>query len=158
MGDSDLRAEELSDEVLLGIESAGSLYSRLVIVVSKPGDGTVSERLEELGLPRINVSLELGGKLLEESARQRPLRAASLLESVLREKAGEVVLLDRLEILFEQTLSVDPLGILLDLARHRTVVALWSGGLTTGNLTYSVPGHPEYWSHPARNLLVVCAD
>lgn len=62
--------------------------------------------------------------------------------------ASETVLLDNTELLFDSGLQQDPLRVLQNLARHRTVVASWLGRAKDRTLTYAEPGHPEFQSYP----------
>ncbi len=148
------------DEISSGIEHAPQLYHRLILVteLADAGQTEVGEAVAEyLALSRVNVSLELGERLLSLSIRQRPLQVGRLLKEVVEELAGGVVLLDHLEILFEKSLKQDPLRLLQSLARSRTVVAVWSGVLENGSLTYGDPGHPEHRRYSATDFLVVIA-
>lgn len=143
----------LLNEVKLEAERARHLYYRLFIVGS---DDEAKGRYvaEELGIPRVNVGEELGEELLEVPARSRPLKVSSLLEDLLRD-AGDSVLLDHIEIVFEESLKVEPLTLLKALSRRRLIGVMWSGEIEAGNLVYGSPGHPEYRSYPARDLTLV---
>ena len=137
------------------IKRAHQLYHRLIIVVGPASaDGVI---VEHLGMKRVNVSADLGERLLNLPARQRPLRVGQLLEDLVEETAEEEVVLYHLEILFEPSLKQDPLRLLQGLSRDRTVVAVWSGVHEDGSLTYAVPGHPEHRRYPAAGLLLVDA-
>lgn len=59
-------------------------------------------------------------------------------------EAGEVVLLDNIEMLFQPDLHQDPLRLLQAISRNRTVVATWRGAHVGKSLTYAVPYHPEF--------------
>ncbi len=137
------------------VEHAQQLYHRLILVIGSPSAGRVVA--EHLDLKRVNVSMELGERLLDLSVRQRPLRVGRLLQEIVGGTTGEAVVLDNLEILFERSLAQDPLRLLQSLSRNRTVVAIWSGMLDDGSLTYAVPGHPEHRRYPATDLLLVTA-
>ncbi len=143
------------DEISSSVEHAHQLYHRLIIVIGSISAGSVVA--EHLSLERVNVSVELGERLLDLSVRQRPLRVGHLLEEIVGGSTGEAVVLDNLEILFERSLAQDPLRLLQSLSRNRSVVAIWSGMLEDGSLTYAVPGHPEHRRYPATDLLLVTA-
>lgn len=103
----------------------------------------------------INIGKTLSEKLLNVPLKQRPLKVGGLLGNILKEARGDVVLLEHLEVLFEESLRVDPLTLLRNISRHHTIVAVWRGELRDGSLVYSIPGHPEYRSYPARDLVTV---
>jgi hypothetical protein len=149
-------AEQISEQILRKIQEARGLYHRLVLVVGPPRSGktkALQEVARATNFPLISGSLELSRRLLDLTERQRALRASALLEDIVTAHAG--VLLDNLELLFDISLQQDPLRLLQQLARIRTVVAAWNGRIQGGYLTYAAPDHPEFRRYPAAGLLVV---
>lgn len=127
--------ESLADQILRKIGEVDGLYHRLVIVVAPSGGGktaALQEVAERTGYPRININLDLSRRLLDLTERQRSLQVPQLLNEIIREMPGEVVLLDNIEILFDIRLKQDPLRCLQGLARNRTIVVAWNGTLTPG--------------------------
>lgn len=129
------------------IRQAAGHYFRLVLVAGTPGSGktaalqAISERM---GCPLVNVNLELSKRLLELSRVQRSRQVEPLLKQVIANAAGDVVILDNLEILFDPALELEPLRLLQVSSRNRTVVAAWNGTFVNGTLSYAEPGHPEF--------------
>ena len=99
--------------------------------------------------------------------------------SSVKRQASDVLLLDNLEILFDVRLKQDPLRLLQQLSRNKTIVVAWPGGVVDPHeaydasarkeerrathdagryLTYAVPDHPEYRRYPIRNLIIVSAS
>ncbi len=146
---------ETANEVRRGAERASHYYHRLLVVVSDEELEGGKYIAEGLGVRRINVGEELGAKLLEVPARRRPLKVAALLEDLVNAAGDGGVLLDRIEILFEESLKAEPLTLLRTLSRQRLVIAMWSGKIEADNLLYGSPDHPEYRSYPARDLKLV---
>ena len=147
----------LSEAVVEKIGHAESLYHRLVLVVGPEGSGKTSalrDVAERIDAPLINVSLELSRRLLDLTERQRRIRVPPLLEGIVAETAGDVVLLDNVEFLFDIELRQDPLGLLQRLSRRRTVVAAWNGTMEDNHIVYAVPEHPEYRRYPVDGVLV----
>jgi len=105
----------------------------------------------------LNVGLELSRSLLELSERDRRLQTAKRFENLVRSAASAraPVLLDNTEILFARELSLLPLEALQGVAHGRKVVASWSGTVSGGRIMYAEPGHPEYRSYLATELVVV---
>ena len=117
---------------------------------------TIAERA---GAPLVNVGVELSRRLLELASHRRPLRIRQCLEGlVAAAPRGDVVLLDNTELLFDVSLQQDPLRLLRDLSRHRTIVAAWTGVFADGTLRYGEPGHPEYQSYTVDDVLIVPAS
>jgi len=142
------------------IQAAEALYHRLVLLVGDTGSGKTSVILnvaETFQTSIINVNLELSSELLELTSKQRSLRLPEILDQVVY-KTQSPVLLDNLEILFDKNLRQDPLRLLQGISRNRTVVASWSGTMTSGRLLYAETGHPEYRSYDSVDALIVGMD
>jgi hypothetical protein len=171
-------AEPLADRVMQRIDQAAGLYHRLVMVVAPAGAGKTSalqDVRDRLGVPLINVNLELSRRMLDLTSRQRALQLPRLLAEIVGVSAADLVLLDNIELLFDVSLKQDPLRLLQGLSRNRTVVAAWSGEIRAEGrvlrtelnhsalspqssalyMVYAAPDHPEYKRYPARDFLVV---
>jgi hypothetical protein len=92
------------------IKHAHQLYHRLILLTGPASVGR--DVAKHLALRRVNVSIELGERLLNLSARRRPLQVGRLLEGIVGREGEDVVLLDHLEILFEKSLKQEPLRLL----------------------------------------------
>jgi hypothetical protein len=137
------------------------MYHRLVLVVAPLGAGKTAalrEVAQQTGYNYINVNLELSRCMLELTQRQRQLQVPRLLRDIIRTAHEQAVLLDNLEILFDTSLKLDPLRCLQDVARDRTVVAVWNGTVSAGHLTYATPDHPEYRRYALEDLVIVCPE
>jgi type II secretory pathway predicted ATPase ExeA len=148
----------ITNQIIDKIEQATGLYHRLVIVVAPSGAGktdALKEVHRHLGAPLLNVNLELSRRMLDLTVRQRALQASRLVEEILDDSDREVVLLDNIEILFDPSLQQDPLRLLLNLSRNRTLVVSWNGQTRNNALSYGDPGHPEYKRYAVENFLVI---
>jgi len=140
-------AEPLAEQVIGQIKHATELYHRLMLVVAPAGaekTTALKEVRECAGVPLINVNLDLSRRMLDLTERQRALQLPLLLMEIVNNAAGDVVLLDNIEILFDVSLEQDPLRLLQGLSRNKTMVAAWNGPVDSGHMTYAVPDHPEY--------------
>jgi hypothetical protein len=104
------------------------------------------------------ILLELSRRLLDLTERQRALQLQRLLDQVVAQPEGDVVLLDNIEVLFDEALKQDPLRLLQGISRNRTVVATWNGSIEDGHLVYAAPHHPEYRRCAVGDLLVASAE
>ncbi len=153
--------EMLFDQLVEKIKEAPSLYNRLVLVVALSGAGKTSalrEAQQSLGVPLLNVNLEIARRMLELTDRQRSLQVPRLLEDILRKAGSDIVFLDNIEILFEVSLKQDPLRLLQGISRNRTIVAAWNGQIKDNYLVYATPEHPEYKRYPTHELLIVTSN
>ena len=151
----------LSEQLIEKINQAHELYHRLVLIVGPSGSGKtplLQEVSKQAGFRYINLNLELSRALLELTERQRILRLPLLVDEIIGKAGDQVVLIDNLEIFFEVSLKQDPLRLLQQISRNRTVVATWNGTIAGGYLTYAVTNHPEYRRYPAHDLLAVSLE
>ncbi|MBN2034581.1 MAG: BREX-3 system P-loop-containing protein BrxF [Deltaproteobacteria bacterium] len=154
-------ADGIPSQIIDKIEQAIGLYHRLVLVVAPSGAGktdALKEVHRHLGAPFLNVNLEISRRMLDLTVRQRALQVSRLVEEILGDSNGEVVLLDNMEILFDPSLQQDPLRLLLSLSRNRTLVVSWNGEIKNNTLSYGEPGHPEYQRYTVENFLVITPD
>ena len=152
---------DLAWKVTEAIHHAEQRSERLVLLVGSNGRGktaTLEKVAAEAGAPLVNVNLELSRPLLDLTSSERPLQVPRLLGEVLAELGSKVVLLNRLELLFDTGLRQNPLRLLKDLSRQWTVVAAWSGIADGNHVRYAEPGHPEYRRYPIDDVQVVDAE
>ncbi|QQS04458.1 MAG: BREX-3 system P-loop-containing protein BrxF [Fibrobacterota bacterium] len=87
----------------------------------------------------------LSPRLAELSVRSRPLEVSGALEELAKEvTTDELLFLDGLEVLFDDSLKIDPFDTLKRLSLRRLVFAVWPGDYLRGRLTYAKVGHPEF--------------
>lgn len=141
--------EPLPPQTLQAINQvAHRIYKLLVVVLPVGSNQAAIEELARLtGFCRVNVNLELSRKLLEIVSLDRRKQAPNLLKAPVEEGDPEGVILERLELLFEKSLELNPINCLKELARYRTVIAIWEGKFQDGHLVYAEFGHPEYRSY-----------
>jgi hypothetical protein len=116
---------------------------------------TFAHLVEQANIAVINVNLELSRRLLPLTTRQRPLRVASLLGDIVTAVDSEIVVLTYVNLLFDPALRQDPLRLLQNLSRRKTIIAVWEGELQGQYLTYATPDHPEYRRYPTRDLILI---
>ena len=149
--------EPIQAQVKRSLQTAEGLYHRLVLLVGETGSGKTAVLrgvAAELGVPVIDINLELSIQLLELTIRQRALRLPELLDQIVAIGHSTMVL-DNLEILFDKELKQDPLRLLQGLSRNRSVVASWNGLAEGRKLTYAEAGHPEYRRYDLIDTLIV---
>lgn len=149
---------ELVKQIQRNIDQVQELFYRLILLVHFPDKGETFDlnRLAELAnMSFVNVNLALSRRMLPLTARQRALRAGSLLDDIIADAAGEHVLLGHINLLFDPALRQDPLRLLQNLSRRKTIVAVWDGQVQDNYLTYAEPDHPEYRRYPTRELVLI---
>lgn len=143
------------DTVIQKIEAARDLYHRLILLVAPAGSGKTAllqQVAERTASPCLNVNLEVSRRMLDMTGKQRALRIGTVLSEIVEAAGGDTVALDNIELLFDQSLQQDPLRLLKDLSRSRTIVASWNGTIGESGITYAAPGHPEYRRYPRSDI------
>jgi type II secretory pathway predicted ATPase ExeA len=154
-------AEPLVDQVLRKIGQAAENYHRLLAVVAPEGAGktvALQEVHVRTGAALLNINLELSRRMLDLTERQRTLSLPRLLGEIVGGVEGDVVLLDNIEILFDVSLKQDPLRLLQNLSRNKTLVAAWNGSIESGQIIYATPDHIEYKRYPIRDFLLASPE
>ncbi|NTW63371.1 MAG: BREX-3 system P-loop-containing protein BrxF [Chlorobiaceae bacterium] len=150
-------AEAIQEKLKQSLRAAEGLYHRMVLLVGESGSGkteVLREFAEEIGTEVININLLLSAELLGLSEKQRALHLPEILDKIVDTKQVTVVL-DNIEILFDQRLKQDPLKLLQLMSRNRSVIAAWNGKIEQGRLIYAETGHPEYRQCDGKELLFV---
>ena len=139
------------------LQSAPELYHRLILLVGQSGAGkteVMRDLAQHFEAPVINVNLVLSSELLELTGKQRALRLPDIFGRI-AESNSEPLLLDNLEILFDEHLMQDPLRLLQGISRNRSVVASWNGSVRNGKLIYAEPAHSEYRNYEVGEVMFV---
>ncbi len=150
-------AEAIQEKIKQSLRAAEGLYHRLVLLVGETGSGktkVLHEFAGAIGTEVININLLLSVELLALSEKQRVLHLPEILDKIVDTKQATVVL-DNIEILFDQRLKQDPLKLLQLMSRNRSVIVAWNGKIEQGRLVYAETGHPEYRQYDGKELLFV---
>jgi hypothetical protein len=153
-------AELIENILKRAIAVSEGIYHRLVLLVGESGSGktkTLNNLSKEINVPVLNLNLWLSKQLLERTSQQRSLQLPKILEIAIRE-AGEIVLVDNIELLFDTNLKQDPLRLLQKISRNKTIISSWNGRQDGMKLLYAEAGHPEYRKYEIKDFLIVNMD
>ena len=153
-----MMTDDIQTRMAEAVVQASRSFHRLVLVVGASGTGktrVLRQLAESQGCRYLNINLLLSQRLLEFPRSKRPRQVDRIFNELIDEKQNEMLILDNLEILFDLSLQVDPLRLLLAASRKQTLVAAWNGTMHDGALSYAEPDHPEYKSYRNVGVLVV---
>lgn len=136
---------------------AKNQYHKLVMLVEeneKKRNLLISDFAKYCGVDAMNLNLHLSTRLLEKSAKER---VSALLEELrdLIDTDAPLVILNHCEVLFDKSLKNNPLKLLENISRNRTMLVAWPGSYRNGNLIYATPGHPEHRCYINPEIIIV---
>jgi hypothetical protein len=133
-------------------------YYKLVLVVGPRSTGKthfLRWAAEVLKTPIINVGLEAARKFMDMTARQRRLKAEAVIDGLFAAAGTGQVCVENTEILFEPSLHLNPLRLLENLSRNRTIIATWHGQFKDRTLIHAHPDHPEFFKESLSGTAVI---
>jgi hypothetical protein len=147
----------LQGKISEAIGIAKNQYYKLVVFVEndeKNRTKFISDLAGSYGVDVINLNLHLCARLLEKSARERVSLLLEEFRNILDIDAP-LIILNHCEVLFDNALKNDPLKLLENISRNKTLLVAWPGSYRGGNLIYATPGHPEYRNYENPEILIV---
>jgi hypothetical protein len=108
-------------------------------------------------IPYLNLNLHLSQSLLDLTTKERPLRVRRIVGQIIDSYREPALAVDNIELLFEPSLQQEPLALLQELSRNKSLIVAWGGSFDEKNrvLTYAEPGHPEYRRYERPEIVVV---
>lgn len=140
--------DQLGEAIHLQVERIALQSHQLLILA-----GVTLEQLSSLSLiKRLELSEVLCEKLLPVAHSRRADEVEVAIEELLELNNDELLLLDRIQILFEPTLQLDVLRCLKTLSKKRPLIINWPGTYNGETLSFSVPGKPDYFYYDETDL------
>jgi len=147
-----------ADTVINSLAHVGKNFSRLLILVGPASSGKTQclhEISERINIPYINLGIDLSKKLIELPAKQQVLRVSGLTKEIIINITSDTVLVDNIELLFNPELKIDPVRLLLNCSRNKTLVVAFSGKQVDNSIIYAEPHHPEYGKFKIKDYEVI---
>ena len=118
-------------------------------------ESVVHELLSTYSWPKLPIGKELSDVLLSETPRRRPLLANRWMKTCLSDYAPGPALCTDIDLLFEPSLSLNPVRLFKDAGLITRLVVAWPGTYQDDALAYAVPDHAHYrtWRNP--KILIV---
>lgn len=129
-------------EIIKALSSLHNKRERLALLINYD-PSIFPENLSDISF--INIGQQLSERLLILPEQDRAIHASIFFSEIIQSYEAEVVGVNRIEILFDRSLAIDPIRLLLQNSKEKTILALWPGHFDrTVGLTYAQPSHPEY--------------
>jgi hypothetical protein len=94
--------------------------------------------------PPLNIGAELSEELIHVIPRKRGVVAQDLFERMVQANEADIVLCTGIDLLFEPSLSIDPLMVIRRVARIKRIIVFWAGSFHEAVLAYANTGHHHY--------------
>jgi hypothetical protein len=133
---------------LIADMNSSDVREKYVIVCKNKHQPDFMHIAEQLNASYININLELSRRLLDIPKKKIPFKANRYLEDIINNSNKNIILLDRIEILFDPLISIDPLYFIESNSKPVTMIVNWPGEFSSKILSYAKPVHPEYKSYP----------
>jgi len=102
--------------------------------------------------PLLNIGQELSSSLIEQAAPLRSASAEGAFYDLLHFSESELLCLDRLEILFDESLMLKAVDLVKNASRRFVLLASWPGAADESSLTFGPADHPSYFRIPLSDL------
>ena len=139
------------------LENLTGSYHRLILIVGKPGTGK-TELIRNLGSklhwPQININLSLSEALMPYPRQKRPVVVSGLFYTFF-ETDSPGYLIDNTELLFDNSLKINPIYLLKNASRNRTIVCSLNGQMNGNDFIYAEANHPEYFRETLNDINII---
>ncbi len=102
--------------------------------------------------PTFFLSEIISEKLLPLSQVKRTSAVEDIVINLIDSISSSCVILKRIHVLFEPSLEIDPLKLLIGLAKHKQLIVFWPGACTPEGLSFSNPGRQDYHFYSVNDL------
>lgn len=99
------------------------------------------------------IGLPFAKTLIGQTPGERALSVMEMLDNLVP-SAGPGIALDKIEILFDPDLRMDPIRAIQRLAHRQLILLSWPGKYDGSRLIYAWVDHAEYRTYPASDMLV----
>lgn len=119
-------------------------------------DVTCRQILGQYSWPSLSVGTVVSQALLLVSSKQRSRQAKQALTDAVRMHAPGPLLCTDVDLLFEPSLTLDPLRLFREISRQTTLVLLWPGAFAGSILAYATHLHAHYRTWDQTDLCDYC--
>lgn len=142
------------------LNMAGTHVEQLVLVSGGTWEtrtGLLQAAASEFGLKYADIGLPLAKELLNQSPTNRTLFLSGMIEKLVHE-ANQGLALDKIEILFDPELHIDPFQFVCNLSHGHLILLAWPGIYESSRLIYAEPDHPEYRVYQTSDTIVYALE
>jgi hypothetical protein len=137
------------------ISDVSNRYYKQIFVYDYSDGKSVEKFAKAHSLPYINVNLEVSRVLQDIPVNRRSFRLTEVFQELIDKHSDSVICLDYYELLFDNSLAIDPMILLKDNSRNKTLIISWRGRIIGDALIHAEPGHPEYKKYIVQDAIII---
>ncbi|WP_075982598.1 BREX-3 system P-loop-containing protein BrxF [Bacillus massilinigeriensis] len=145
----------LLERIKNAISVVSERYFKQVFVYDYINGNTVKTFAENHSLPYINVNVEVSLLLQDVPINRRTFRITEVFQQLIDKYPDDIVCLDYYELLFDNSLAIDPMILIKNNSRNKTLIISWRGKIIGDALIHAEPGHPEYKKYIVQDAIII---
>ena len=143
------------EQIENSISVVSERYFKQIFVYDYINGNSVKTFAETHSLPYINVNIEISRILQDIPVSRRSLRITEVFQQLIDKYHDDVICLDYYELLFDNSLEIDPMILIKNNSRYKTLIISWRGKIIGDTLTHGEPGHPEYKKFIVQDAIII---
>lgn len=143
------------EQINKAISDVSNRYYKLIFVYDYRDGKSVKKFAETHSLPYINVNIEISQLLQDIPMDRRSFRITEKFQQLIDTYHDDVICLDYYELLFDNSLAIDPMILIKNNSRYKTLIISWRGKIIGDALIHAEPGHPEYKKFIVQDAIVI---
>ncbi|MGY0703741.1 BREX-3 system P-loop-containing protein BrxF [Bacillus subtilis] len=143
------------EQIENSISVVSERYFKQIFVYDYINGNSVKQFAETHSLPYINVNIEISRLLQDISVSRRSFRITEVFQQLIDKHHDDVICLDYYELLFDNSLEIDPMILIKNNSRYKTLIISWRGKITGDTLIHAEPGHPEYKKFIVQDAIII---
>ena len=145
----------LLEQIENAIAVVSNRYFKQIFVNDYMNGNSVKKIADGHSLPYINVNIELSLLLRDVSITRRTHRITELFQQLINKFSEDVICLDYYELLFTESLAIDPMILMKNNSQNKTLIISWRGKINEDVLIHAEPGHPEYKKYVMPDAIII---
>lgn len=143
------------EQINKAISDVSNRYYKQIFVYDYSDGRSVKKFAETHSLPYINVNIEISQVLLDIPVNRRSYRMTEVFQQLIDKYHDDVICLDYYEVLFDNLLAIDPMILLKNNSRYKTLIISWRGKIFGDALIHAEPGHPQYKKFIVQDAIII---
>ncbi|MQR86861.1 BREX-3 system P-loop-containing protein BrxF [Bacillus megaterium] len=143
------------EQIAKSIPDVSQRYFKQIYVYDYKYGNSVERFSEAHSFPYININIKLSQLIQDTPIKLRTYQITGALQQLIDAYSDKVICLDYYELLFEPSLAVDPLLLIKNISRNKTLIVSWRGKIADNTFIHAEPGHPEYKKYLMQDTYII---